>query len=57
VAKILAVDDQKCIRKLLSEMLRLEGYHVAIAGDPKSGMLYFRNLEVKKLWTGFSNSI
>jgi hypothetical protein len=34
-------------------MLCLEGYHVATAGDPNSGMLYFRNLEVKKFMDRF----
>lgn len=36
MAKILVVDDQACIRELLSEELSSEGYAVATAGDPES---------------------
>lgn len=36
MAKILIVDDQPCIREILSEELILEGYRVAMAGDVES---------------------
>ncbi len=36
MAKILIVDDQACVRELLSEELNSEGYRVATAGDPES---------------------
>ena len=36
MAKVLIVDDQPCVRKLLSEELISEGYRVAAAGDVKS---------------------
>lgn len=36
MAKILIVDDQPCIRELLSEELLSEGYRVATAGDAES---------------------
>ena len=36
MAKILIVDDQACVRELLSEELILEGYQVATAGDVES---------------------
>jgi two-component system response regulator (stage 0 sporulation protein F) len=36
MAKILIVDDQACVRELLSEELILDGYRVATAGDAES---------------------
>jgi len=36
MANILIVDDQPCVRELLSEELISEGYRVAAAGDVKS---------------------
>jgi len=36
MAKILIVDDQACVRELLSEELISEGYGVATAGDAES---------------------
>ncbi len=36
MTKILIVDDQPCVRELLSEELMLEGYRVATAGDAES---------------------
>ena len=36
MAKILIVDDQPCIRELLSEELICEGYRVAAVGDAES---------------------
>ncbi len=36
MAKILIVDDQACVRELLSEELISEGYRVATAGDVES---------------------
>ena len=36
MAKILIVDDQQCIRQLLSEELLCEGYRVASTGDAES---------------------
>ena len=36
MAKILIVDDQPCVREILSEELILEGYRVATAGDAES---------------------
>ena len=36
MTKILIVDDQPCVRELLSEELILEGYRVAMAGDVES---------------------
>jgi len=36
MANILVVDDQRCVRELLSEELILEGYRVGTAGDSKS---------------------
>jgi len=42
MAKILVVDDQACIRELLSEELSSEGYTVATAGDPESAKGHLR---------------
>ena len=36
MAKILIVDDQSCVRELLSEELLSEGYRVTTAGDAES---------------------
>jgi len=36
MSKILLVDDQPCVRELLSEELILEGYRVAMSGDAES---------------------
>jgi len=36
MTKVLIVDDQPCIREILSEELILEGYRVAMAGDVES---------------------
>jgi two-component system response regulator (stage 0 sporulation protein F) len=36
MANILVVDDQRCVRELLSEELVLEGYRVETAGDFRS---------------------
>lgn len=36
MANILIVDDQPCVRELLSEELILEGYRVHAAGDAES---------------------
>ncbi|OEU78361.1 MAG: hypothetical protein BA865_08405 [Desulfobacterales bacterium S5133MH4] len=36
MSKILIVDDQQCVRELLSEELISEGYRVATAGDAES---------------------
>jgi CheY-like chemotaxis protein len=38
MANILIVDDQPCVRELLSEELISDGYRVAAAGDVKSAM-------------------
>lgn len=43
IAKILIVDDQECIRELLSEQLVSEGYCVATAGDPESASGHLRS--------------
>ncbi len=40
---ILIVDDQPCIRKLLSEELIYEGYRVKTAGDGESAMASLRS--------------
>ena len=47
MAKILIVDDQACIRELLSEELLSEGYRVTTAGDAESvsGHLRFSRIE------------
>ena len=45
MSKILIVDDQLCIRQLLTAELTLEGYHVASSGDAESAkgrLLSFR---------------
>lgn len=36
MANILVVDDQRCVRELLSEELMLEGYRVCALGDAES---------------------
>ena len=36
MARILIVDDQKCIREVLSEELSSEGYQITMAGDAES---------------------
>jgi two-component system response regulator (stage 0 sporulation protein F) len=48
MADILVVDDQQCIRELLSEELSCEGYRVGTAGDTKSisGHLRFSRPDV-----------
>lgn len=43
MANILIVDDQPCVRELLSEELISEGYRVAAAGDVKSARDQFRS--------------
>ena len=45
MSKILIVDDQLCVRQLLTAELTLEGYHVASSGDAESAkgrLLSFR---------------
>lgn len=42
MAKILIVDDQPCVRQLLSEELISEGYRVTTAGDGESVMGHLR---------------
>lgn len=42
MADILVVDDQRCIRELLSEELILEGYRVKTSGDSRSISGYLR---------------
>lgn len=43
MSKVLIVDDQLCVRQLLTAELTLEGYHVASSGDAESakGRLLF----------------
>lgn len=43
MANILIVDDQPCVRELLSEELISEGYRVAAVGDVKSARDHFRS--------------
>lgn len=43
MAKILIVDDQSCVRELLSEELILEGYQVATAGNVEAVREYVRS--------------
>ncbi|MCK4391187.1 MAG: response regulator [Desulfobacterales bacterium] len=45
MAKILIVDDQACVRELLSEELISEGYRVATAGDAESVSGHLRFLQ------------
>jgi len=42
MAKILIVDDQPCVRKLLSEELVCDGYQVAAVGDAESATGHLR---------------
>ena len=45
MSKILIVDDQLCVRQLLTAELTLQGYHVASSGDAESAkgrLLSFR---------------
>jgi len=41
--KILVIDDDKTIRKLIKEYLTKMGYHISVAEDGKDGMKIFRN--------------
>jgi two-component system nitrogen regulation response regulator NtrX len=43
MANILIVDDQPCVRELLSEELISEGYRVAVAGDVQSARRQLRS--------------
>jgi len=41
MSKILVVDDSKAIRDLLSNMLSLMGFHVAVASNGNEGLNLF----------------
>jgi len=45
MSNILIVDDEKAIRKTLSEILSFEGYRIDEAGDGEEGFRKFRDKE------------
>src|ERR1700683_5308160 len=45
MSNILIIDDEKAIRKTLSEILSYEGYKIDEAGDGEEGLKKFRDVE------------